>query len=63
MTNILPPDLFLIKPPPEVAHPPAKPSYIVSGGDLAGGELALTFLQIVRDSGLSPPAGGVLVSP
>ncbi|KAN0137901.1 hypothetical protein V8E53_004385 [Lactarius tabidus] len=39
-------DLFLIKPPPEVAHPPAKPSYIISGGDLAGGELALAFLQI-----------------
>ncbi|KAN0137886.1 Alpha/Beta hydrolase fold, partial [Lactarius tabidus] len=55
--------LFLIQPPPEAAHRPVKPSHIVVGGDSAGGGLALAFLQAVRDSGLPPPAGGVLVSP
>ena len=63
MINIIPPDLFLIEPPPEAAHRPVKPSHIVVGGDSAGGGLALAFLQAVRDSGLPPPAGGVLVSP
>ncbi|KAN0141559.1 alpha/beta-hydrolase [Lactarius tabidus] len=55
--------LFLIEPPPEAAHRHIKPSHIVGSGDSAGGGLALAFLQAVRDSGLPPPAGGVLVSP
>ena len=62
MINVTPPDLFLIEPPPEAAHRPVKPSHIVVGGDSASGGLALAFLQVVRDSGLPPPAGGVLVS-
>ncbi|KAF8258131.1 Alpha/Beta hydrolase protein [Lactarius quietus] len=45
------------------AHRPIKPSHIVVGGDSAGGGLAIAFLQVVRDSGLPPPAGGVLISP
>ncbi len=56
-------DLFLIDPPAGAAHRPVKPSHIVVGGDSAGGGLALAFLQVVRDSGLPPPAGGLLVSP
>lgn len=62
-TNILLPDLFLIEPPPGAAHRPVKPSHIVVGGDSAGGGLAIAFLQVVRDAGLPPPAGGVLISP
>ncbi|KAH8984792.1 alpha beta-hydrolase [Lactarius hatsudake] len=55
--------LFLIEPPPGAAHRPVQPSHIVVGGDSAGGGLALAFLQVVRDAGLPPPAGAVLVSP
>ncbi|KAI9452278.1 Alpha/Beta hydrolase protein [Lactarius psammicola] len=55
--------LFLIKPPPGAAHRPVQPGHIVVGGDSAGGGLALAFLQVVRDAGLPPPAGAVLVSP
>lgn len=55
--------LFLIEPPPGAAHRPVKPGHIVVGGDSAGGGLALAFLQVVRDAGLPPPAGAVLVSP
>jgi hypothetical protein len=63
MTKVLPPDLFLIEPPQGAAHRPVKPGHIVVGGDSSGGGLTLAFLQVVRDSGLPPPAGGVLVSP
>ncbi|KAH9165055.1 Alpha/Beta hydrolase protein [Lactarius sanguifluus] len=55
--------LFLIDPPPGAAHRPVQPGHIVVGGDSAGGGLALAFLQVVRDAGLPPPAGAVLVSP
>ncbi|KAH8985537.1 Alpha/Beta hydrolase protein [Lactarius akahatsu] len=55
--------LFLIEPPPGAAHRPVQPDHIVVGGDSAGGGLALAFLQVVRDAGLPPPAGAVLVSP
>ncbi|KAH9066003.1 Alpha/Beta hydrolase protein [Lactarius deliciosus] len=55
--------LFLIEPPPGAAHRPVQPGHIVVGGDSAGGGLALAFLQVVRDAGLPPPAGAVLVSP
>ncbi|KAG8806396.1 hypothetical protein FRC17_005038, partial [Serendipita sp. 399] len=36
---------------------------IVVAGDSAGGGLALALLQVIRDAGLPPPAGGVLISP
>ncbi|KAH9055377.1 Alpha/Beta hydrolase protein [Lactarius vividus] len=55
--------LFLIDPPPGAAHRPVQPGHIVVGGDSAGGGLALAFLQVIRDAGLPPPAGAVLVSP
>ncbi|KAH9055379.1 hypothetical protein EDB87DRAFT_1333457 [Lactarius vividus] len=55
--------LFLIEPPPGAAHRPVQPGHIVIGGDSAGGGLTLAFLQVVRDAGLPPPAGAVLVSP
>ncbi|KAI0260170.1 hypothetical protein BC834DRAFT_561739 [Gloeopeniophorella convolvens] len=55
--------LFLIRPPEGAAHRPVHPNNIVIAGDSAGGGLAIAILQIIRDSGLPPPAGGVLVSP
>lgn len=56
-------DLFLIRPPEGAAHQPVKPEHIVVAGDSAGGGLSLALLQVIRDSGLPLPAGGVLVSP
>ncbi|KAI0301668.1 hypothetical protein B0F90DRAFT_287335 [Multifurca ochricompacta] len=55
--------LFLIRPPEGTVHRPIHPSNIVIGGDSAGGGLAIALLQAIRDSGLPPPAGAVLVSP
>ncbi|KAI0067652.1 alpha/beta-hydrolase [Artomyces pyxidatus] len=55
--------LFLIRPPEGATHRPVKPSHIVIAGDSAGGGLSLALLQIIRDSGLPLPAGGVLISP
>jgi acetyl esterase/lipase len=55
--------LYLIRPPPEAKHKPVKPQHIVIMGDSAGGGLSLATLQVIRDSGLPPCAGGVLVSP
>ncbi|KAF8261460.1 hypothetical protein EI94DRAFT_1745923 [Lactarius quietus] len=55
--------IFLIKPPEGAAHRPVRPEHIVIAGDSAGGGLSLALLQVVRDSGLPAPAGGVLVSP
>ena len=56
-------DLFLIRPPPGASHTPVRPNHIVIGGDSAGGGLSLAVLQVIRDSGLPLPAGGVLISP
>ncbi|KAJ7647735.1 hypothetical protein FB45DRAFT_1052164 [Roridomyces roridus] len=55
--------LYLIKPPPEASHRPVNPAHIVVSGDSAGGGLTLALLQILRDTGLPLPAGGVLISP
>ena len=57
------PDIYLIRPPPESAHKPVDPGHIVIAGDSAGGGLSLALLQVIRDSGLPTPAGGVLISP
>ena len=40
-----------------------KPQHIVIMGNSAGGGLSLALLQVIRDSGLPPCAGGVLISP
>ncbi|THV06225.1 alpha/beta-hydrolase [Dendrothele bispora CBS 962.96] len=55
--------LYLIRPPPGARHKPVKPGHIVVAGDSAGGGLTLALLQVLRDSGLPLPAGGVLISP
>ncbi|KAF9268529.1 alpha/beta-hydrolase [Marasmius fiardii PR-910] len=55
--------LYLIRPPPEAKHTPVQPGHIIIAGDSAGGGLSLALLQVIRDSGLPMPAGGVLVSP
>ncbi|KAG6899838.1 hypothetical protein C0993_006356 [Termitomyces sp. T159_Od127] len=56
-------DLYLIRPPPGAAHCPVNPAHIIVAGDSAGGGLSLALLQVIRDSGLPAPAGGVLISP
>lgn len=56
-------DLYLIRPPPEALHTAVNPSQIVICGDSAGGGTVLALLQVIRDTGLPPPAGAVLVSP
>ena len=56
-------DLFLIRPPPDSVHQAVNPAHILISGDSAGGGLSLALLQVIRDSGLPPPAGGILVSP
>lgn len=55
--------LFLIRPPEGSAHRAVRPERIIIAGDSAGGGLSLALLQIIRDSGLPAPAGGVLISP
>ncbi|KAI0790560.1 hypothetical protein C8Q75DRAFT_806462 [Abortiporus biennis] len=55
--------LFLIRPPEGASHQPVKPAHIVVSGDSAGGGLCIALLQVLRDTGLPLPAGGVLVSP
>ncbi|KAI9441922.1 hypothetical protein H4582DRAFT_1811008 [Lactarius indigo] len=55
--------IFLIRPPEGAAHRPVRPEHIVIAGDSAGGGLSLALLQIIRDSDLPAPAGGVLISP
>jgi len=55
--------LYLIRPPLEAKHKPVKPQHIVIVGNSAGGGLSLALLQVIRDSGLPPCAGGVLISP
>jgi hypothetical protein len=56
-------DIFLIRPPEGATHSAVKPEHIVIAGDSAGGGLSLALLQVIRDSGLPAPAGGVLISP
>jgi alpha/beta hydrolase fold len=56
-------DLYLIRPPPAALHQPVNPKHIIVMGDSAGGGLSLALLQVIQDSGLPAPAGGVLVSP
>ncbi|KAH7928695.1 alpha/beta-hydrolase [Leucogyrophana mollusca] len=55
--------LYLIRPPPDASHRPVKPAHIVVAGDSAGGGLTLALLQVLRDTGLPMPAGGILISP
>ncbi|KAJ3529138.1 hypothetical protein NM688_g7897 [Phlebia brevispora] len=55
--------LFLTQPPEGAAHRPVKPEHMVVSGDSAGGGLCLALLQVLRDTGMPLPAGGVLISP
>ncbi|KAG9127908.1 hypothetical protein FRC07_007754 [Ceratobasidium sp. 392] len=55
--------LYLIRPPEGAKHLPVPPSMVIIAGDSAGGGMTLALLQIIRDVGLPPPAGGVLISP
>ncbi|PCH35593.1 alpha/beta-hydrolase [Wolfiporia cocos MD-104 SS10] len=55
--------LFLIRPPEGASHQPVDPAHIVVAGDSAGGGMTIALLQIIRDTGLPMPAGGVLISP
>ncbi|KAG6850876.1 hypothetical protein H0H93_007494 [Arthromyces matolae] len=55
--------LYLIRPPQGAAHRPVDPAHVIIAGDSAGGGLSLALLQVIRDSGLPLPAGGVLISP
>ncbi|KAF8161335.1 hypothetical protein B0H34DRAFT_796140 [Crassisporium funariophilum] len=55
--------LFLIRPPPGSDHQKVNPAHIIIAGDSAGGGLSLALLQVIRDSGLPLPAGGILISP
>ena len=56
-------DIFLIRPPEGAAHRPVSPERIVIARNSADGGLSLALLQVIRDSGLPAPAGGVLISP
>ncbi|OJA08539.1 hypothetical protein AZE42_02455, partial [Rhizopogon vesiculosus] len=40
-----------------------QPAHLVVAGDSAGGGLTLALLQVLRDTGLPLPAGGILISP
>ncbi|KAF8963661.1 hypothetical protein BDZ97DRAFT_1939461 [Flammula alnicola] len=55
--------LYLIRPPADSAHQAVDPAHIIISGNSAGGGLSLALLQVIRDSGLPMPAGGVLISP
>ncbi|OIW25291.1 hypothetical protein CONLIGDRAFT_582994 [Coniochaeta ligniaria NRRL 30616] len=41
--------LTLLHPPPDAFHPPVQPSHIVFAGDSAGGNLALSLLQLILE--------------
>ncbi|PSR74943.1 hypothetical protein PHLCEN_2v9432 [Hermanssonia centrifuga] len=56
-------DLFLIRPPEGASHRPVRPEHIVVAGDSAGGGLTIALLQVIRDCGLPPPAGGDVIPP
>ncbi|EAU91257.2 lipase/esterase [Coprinopsis cinerea okayama7 len=55
--------LYLIRPPTGAEHQAVDPAHIVIAGDSAGGGLSLALLQVIRDTGLPAPAGGILISP
>ncbi|GAA6047205.1 hypothetical protein JCM3770_006950 [Rhodotorula araucariae] len=55
--------LYLIQPPPEAKHRPVDPARLTICGDSAGGNLALSLLCLIRDTGLPLPAGAMLISP
>ncbi|BGP44828.1 hypothetical protein JCM10450v2_000643 [Rhodotorula kratochvilovae] len=55
--------LYLIQPPPEAKHRPVDPARLTICGDSAGGNLALSLLCLLRDTGLPMPAGAMLISP
>lgn len=63
LQDVLAAYLFLIRPPLNALHRAVPPSRVVFAGDSAGGGLCLTLLTILRDMGLPPPAGAVLISP
>lgn len=63
MSDALAAYLYLIRPPPGAKHRPVDPAKITLGGDSAGGGLVLALLCLIRDSGLPPPAGAMLISP
>ncbi|KAG8879774.1 hypothetical protein FRB98_005539 [Tulasnella sp. 332] len=56
-------DLYLIKPPPGAPHAPVDPASIIIAGDSSGGNLCLALLQVIRDVGLPPASGAILISP
>ena len=56
-------DLYLTNPPTDALHTAINPSDIVVAGDSAGGGLTLALLQVLRDSALPLPAGGIPISP
>lgn len=60
---IAPADFYLIDPPPGALHKPVSPSKIVFAGDSAGAGLCLSVLTVLRDMGVTQPAGAVLISP
>lgn len=55
--------VYLIRPPPGAKHRPVDPAKITLSGDSAGGGLVLALLCLIRDAGLPPPAGAMLISP
>ncbi|KAJ8698470.1 hypothetical protein PTI98_005176 [Pleurotus ostreatus] len=63
LQDVLAAYMYLINPPASALHNPIDPSKIVFAGDSAGAALCLTTLTILRDMGLSLPAGAVLISP
>ena len=56
-------DLYLTSPPEGSLHNAIPPSKIVIAGDSAGAGLCVTLLTILRDLGITQPAGAVLISP
>lgn len=56
-------DLYLTQPPHDALHAAIPAAKIVLAGDSAGAGLCVTLLTVIRDMGLSMPAGAVLISP
>lgn len=56
-------DFYLTQPPPGALHKSVAPGKIVLAGDSAGGGLCVAALTILRDMGITLPAGAVLISP
>src|SRR6266498_3688117 len=57
LCDVLASYLYLINPPNDARFKPYKPEQIVIFGDNAGGGLAISLGLVLRDLGLSPPAG------